>query len=301
MNYVLWFDALRYCGAGEVWSCEVLLGMALCAAVWKGGLEQSELRYAAVRSYEPRYCPVKLRESVAKRGKPWAPFFWGDKMSIETYKTIDVEIKGMTPLLMNRLNPESLRAKSRMKTQQYSTITDAKNSAYMAIIDGKNQLYIPHEAVYSMMIRTAKGFRVRRITLSGLLAGTMRIEPEKIPLGTDKYEVDERAVVIVGQRVLKGRAKLPEWKVKFQIVINTRRLPQGIESTLQEVLEDAGIRMGLLDFRPQHLGWFGTFTVTKFEYEGKSETPVVNEAQPSELPPTVPAPTKRRGRPPKAQ
>ena len=223
-------------------------------------------------------------------------------MSTETYKTIDVEIKGLTPLLMNRLNPESLRAKTRMRTQQYSTITDAKNSAYMAIIDGKNQLYIPHEAVYSMMIRAARGFRVRRITLSGLLAGTMRIEPEKIPLGTDKYEVDERAVVIQNNRVLKGRAKLQEWKANFHIVINTRRLPEGIEPTLQEVLEDAGIRMGLLDFRPQHLGWFGTFAVTKFEYEGKPKTPtLINEAQPSELPSITPEPTKRRGRPPKAQ
>ena len=274
---------------------------ALRAAVWKGGLEQSEVRYTTVRSHEPRYCPVKLRDlwrSKASLGL----LFWGDKMSMstETYKTIDVEIKGLTPLLMNRLNPENLRAKSRMKSQQYSTITDAKNSAYMAIIDGKNQLYIPHEAVYSMMIRTAKGFRVRRITLSGLLAGTMRIEPEKIPLGTDKYEVDERAVVIVGQRVLKGRAKLPEWKAKFQIVINTRRLPQGIESTLQEVLEDAGIRMGLLDFRPQHLGWFGTFSVSKFEYEGKPETaPVENETKPTEVPPITIPPAKRRERPPK--
>lgn len=201
---------------------------------------------------------------------------------------------------MNRLNPESLRAKTRMKSQQYSTETDAMNSAYMAEIDGKKQLYIPHEAVYSMIIKTAKGFRIRRITLSGLLAGTMRVEPEKIPLGTDKYVIDERAVVIVGQRVLKGRAKLPEWSAKFKLVINTRRLPAGIEPTLQEVLEDAGIRMGLLDFRPQHLGWFGTFTVTKFEYEGKQATAptVVDEVQPGE-PAEVTEPKKRRGRPPK--
>lgn len=221
-------------------------------------------------------------------------------MSSETYKTIDVEIKGLTPLLMNRLNPESLRAKTRMRTQQYSTIEDAKNSAYMAEIEGKRQLYIPHEAVYSMMIRTAKGFRVRRISVSSLLAGTMRVQPEKIPLGTDKYEIDERAVVIVGQRVLKGRAKLPEWSAKFQLVINTRRLPADIEPTLREILEDAGIRMGLLDFRPQHLGWFGTFTVTKFEYEGKPATaPVTNGTQPGESTKTELQGKTHRGRPPK--
>lgn len=182
----------------------------------------------------------------------------------EIYKKIDVEIKGLTPLLMNRLNPESLKAKSRMKTENYSTETDAANSAYMAEINGKKQLYIPQEALYSMIINTAKQYKVRRMSLASLLAGTMRVEPEKVPLGTDKYEVDERAVVIQNNRVLKGRAKLPKWAAKFQIVYDSRRLPDGIEATLKEILEDAGTRMGLLDYRPQHRGWFGTFAVEKF-------------------------------------
>jgi hypothetical protein len=168
---------------------------------------------------------------------------------------------------MNRLNPESLKSKSRMKMEQYDTKEDAARSAYIAEIDGKKQLYIPCEAVYSMIINTAKQYKVRRMSLASLLAGTMRIEPEKIPLGTDQYEVDERAVVIQGQRVLKGRAKLPKWEVTFQIIYDSRRLPEGIEETLKEILEDAGTRMGLLDYRPQHKGWFGTFTVESFVTE----------------------------------
>jgi len=182
----------------------------------------------------------------------------------ETYKKIDVEIRGLTPLLMNRLNPESLKSKTRMRMEQYSTAEDAKNSAYIAEIDGKRQLYIPQEALYSMIIGTAKQYKIRRMSLASLLAGTMRVEPEKVPLGTDKYEVDERAVVIQNQRVLKGRAKLPKWKAKFQLVYDSRRLPEGIEATLKEILEDAGSRMGLLDYRPQHKGWFGTFAVESF-------------------------------------
>jgi hypothetical protein len=182
----------------------------------------------------------------------------------EIYKKINVEIRGLTPLLMNRLNPESLKTKSRMKMQEYSTTKDAANSAYIAEIDGKKQLYIPQECLYSMIINTAKQYKIRRMSLSSLLAGTMRVEPEKIPLGTDQYEVDERAVVIQNQRILKGRAKLPKWSVKFQIVYDSKRLPDGIEATLKEILEDAGTRMGLLDYRPQHKGWFGTFAVESF-------------------------------------
>jgi len=190
----------------------------------------------------------------------------------ENYKKIDVVIRGLTPLLMNRLNPESLKAKSRMKLEQYSTEKDAEASAYMAEIGGKKQLYIPQEAIYSMIIQTAKQYRVKRVSLSSILAGTMRIEPEKIPLGTDKYEIDERAVVIQRQRVLKGRAKLPKWKAKFQIVYDSKRLPEGIEETLKTVLEDAGTRMGLLDYRPQHRGWFGTFQVESFTLAAETET-----------------------------
>lgn len=182
----------------------------------------------------------------------------------QIYKKIDVEIEGLTALLMNRLNPESLRSKSRMRMEEYSTKKDAENSAYMTEIDGKKQLYIPGEAVYSMMIGTAKQYKVRRMSVSSMLAGTMRIEPEKILLGTDQYEVDERAVVIQHQRVLKGRAKLPKWKAHFQIVYDAKRLPTGISKTIGEILEDGGTRMGLLDYRPQHHGWFGTFAVTKF-------------------------------------
>ena len=134
------------------------------------------------------------------------------------YKTLQIKIKGLTPLLMNRLNPESLKSRSRMRLEQYSVEEDAKNSAYMAEINGKQQLYIPQEAVYSMIINTAKQYRVRRISLSSLLAGTMRVEPAKIPLGTDQYIIDVRAVVIQNQRVLKGRACLEEWSAEFKIV-----------------------------------------------------------------------------------
>src|SRR3989304_8936643 len=131
------------------------------------------------------------------------------------FKKIDVEIKGLTPLLMNRLNPESLKSKGRMKMQEYSTVVDAKNSAYMAVINGVEQLYIPQEALFSMIIGTAKQYRVKRLGVSSMLAGTMRIEPEKVPLGTNKYEVDERAVVIQNQRVIKGRANLMPWSANF--------------------------------------------------------------------------------------
>ena len=58
---------------------------------------------------------------------------------------------------------------------------------------------------------------------------------------------------------------LPEWTLNFQILYEADVIAN--PNIIKEILEEAGYRMGLLDYRPQHLGPFGTFTVTKFEAE----------------------------------
>jgi len=185
----------------------------------------------------------------------------------ERYGKIEVAIEGVTALLMNRLNPESLKTKSRRTGQEYDEETEARNSAYIAKIDGKQQLFIPAYAIYSMVIKTAGQYRSRRMSLSSILAGTMRIEPEKIGLGHCNYEIDTRPVVIQRSRVLKSRAKIPEWTAKFTIIYDKKIITENIVQTLRTILEDAGRRMGLLDYRPQHKGWFGTFNVETFNVE----------------------------------
>jgi hypothetical protein len=182
-----------------------------------------------------------------------------------------VRVKGLTPLLMNRLTPEKLKREASPKTQLYDPERDAWDSAYMAEIDGKRQLYIPAESVYGVIVSAAKAYRTGRISLSSLLAGTIRVEPDKIPLGTDKYEIDIRPVnVPPGSRnpskVLRARAKVPSWEVEFTIIYDKGMLGR-VLGDLRKVLEDGGRRVGLLDFRPQKGGWFGTFAVEEFEVQ----------------------------------
>lgn len=178
---------------------------------------------------------------------------------------VHVKIKGLTPLLMNRLAPESLKRETRSRTQEYSTEEDARNSAYITVIDGKEQLYIPSYAIYSMLVQASGLYKSGKINLRSLLAGTIRIEPEKIPLGHCEYEIDERPVVIQRARILKARAKIPEWEAEFDIIYNKRVLTKDVINKIEAILEDAGTRLGLLDYRPQHKGWFGTFAVEQFD------------------------------------
>ena len=186
------------------------------------------------------------------------------------YGTINVEIKGLTPLLMNRMNVDDLKDKAgKHIITEYNPEEEAKKAAYIAEIEGKEQLYIPGYAVYSMIIKAAAAYKFpkRRSSLSAYLAGTIRVEPEKIPLGTDQYEIDERPVVIQRARVLKWRPKIQEWTATFQIIYNKNALPDAIIPQLKTIVEDGGTRLGLLDYRPQHKGWFGTFTVEQFEIQ----------------------------------
>jgi len=179
------------------------------------------------------------------------------------YGKIKVTLKGETPLLMNRLTIESLQRKSRNVMKTYDSEEDARKSAYIDEIDGKEQLYIPMEAVFSMMIYTAGAHRLGRRSLKSYLAGGMRVEPEKIPLGTNEYEIDLRPVVIMKSRVIRARAKITNWKATFNLIYDKELFED--PKALYTILTDAGKRVGLLDYRPQKNGWFGTFTVQDFE------------------------------------
>lgn len=180
---------------------------------------------------------------------------------------VRVEIEGLTPLLMNRLVPEDLQRKTKKTTKVYDFDEDAKKSAYIAQVDGKQTLYIPSEAVFRCTINTAKFYKTGKLRASRILAGSMRIEPDKIPLNSMSYEVDVRPVVVQRARVLRARAKVPKWKVLFDIVFDRGTIDN--PTFIKEILEEAGMKSGLLDFRPERGGSFGTFVVNKFEWDTK--------------------------------
>ena len=174
------------------------------------------------------------------------------------YKKVEVELTGTSPLLMNRLTLESLQKKSRKVMKNYDPEEDARAAAYMT---EEGDLYVPMEAIFSMMIYAAGAHKMGRRSMKSYLAGGIRIEPEQIPLTPNDYEVDLRAVVIQRARVIRARPKIRDWKIEFTLIYDDEILTA---PPLEAILEDAGKRVGLLDFRPQRNGWFGTFTVTKF-------------------------------------
>ena len=180
---------------------------------------------------------------------------------------IRVKIRGLTPILMNRLTAETLKPKGPSPTTQYVPAEEARKAAYITVVDGKEQLYIPNTWLYSMTIRAAGEYkrRGRRSSLSSTLAGTIRVEPEKILLGHCNYEIDERPVNIQRAKVLAWRPKIEPWEVEFTIVYNKLHVTPEVIAALKTIIEDGGVRLGIGDYRPQHKGWFGTFSVEEYE------------------------------------
>lgn len=176
---------------------------------------------------------------------------------------IRVQLVGLTPLLMNRLSPEKLKKKTRKQIKAYDQKKEARESAYIAKIGTKEILYIPAEAIFRCLIKTARFFRTGKYSASRILAGSVRVEPEKVPLNKNKYEIDVRPVVVQRARVLRSRAKVSDWRVEFDIVYDTATIED--PELIKEILEEAGIKSGLLDYRPERGGSFGTFSVGKFE------------------------------------
>lgn len=179
-------------------------------------------------------------------------------------------LTGRKPLLMCKLDVEDLNAP---KPKIYKDEDEAAKRAYIDEIDGKRVLYVPDVNIYTMILQSCARRKIQKISARSMLAGLMEIVPEKIPIctlehpeGTDEYEIDVRYVNVQRAKVRRARPKIRNWILHFDIIYaDTIGNPHIIE----EILEEAGYRSGLLDYRPQHLGPFGTFNVTKFEVEGE--------------------------------
>jgi len=175
-------------------------------------------------------------------------------------KTIKVELTGETPLLMNSPHKMlDMDTSTTKKLQKRDIKAEAEGVAYRM----KNkELYVPATAIKGCLINASSYKKAGKYALKPIIAGAVRVEPEKIGLGTKTYDIDLRTVVIQGKsRIVKARPKIEKWKLSFDLVYNEKLIRPEV---IKESLEDGGERIGILDFRPAKLGNFGMFKVTKW-------------------------------------
>jgi hypothetical protein len=123
------------------------------------------------------------------------------------------------------------------------------------------QLYVPGIAVQRCLVAAASYSKGKgRASLQKQVAACVMISPERALLGTDTFAVDARPVVVPATkgRVVRYRPRLDTWTLAFTADYDDTLLTA---AQLRRIVDDAGSRVGLLDFRPERKGPFGRFIV----------------------------------------
>jgi hypothetical protein len=173
-------------------------------------------------------------------------------------KSVEVTVKGTSALLMHRFPLEPIEAIEK------KTVADQAEIAAYRDPETKG-LYVPGVAVQRCLVGAATYSKGKgRGSLQKNVAACVLVTPERISTGQKTYAIDSRAVVVPATkgRVVRHRPRLDEWEISFTVDYDDTLLT---EQQMRRIIDDAGSRVGLLDFRPEKRGPFGRFMVTSWE------------------------------------
>ncbi len=185
----------------------------------------------------------------------------------QSLRKIEVTVKGVLPGVMfqRKIDEKSSKKKGNYPPQE----EEAVQRAHWVMVGKKKQLCIPGIMFHRAFCIAAASFKWQgRKTLSKIVGSTISIEPDRIPLGTDKFYVYLASVRIpprTGAMVEIGRPLLREWVVSFVIWMDDEMWRP---EQLREIIEYAGKVVGIGADRPDLAGPHGKFTLEKFEVKG---------------------------------
>lgn len=177
--------------------------------------------------------------------------------------SVRCELQGLSALLMHRWPEEEIENPEKLPGEE-----QAEMAAYRVPNTGDPaELYVPAEALRQSLIGAGLYSKGKgRASLQKAVAACVQVEPDYLTLGTSEYVVDMRLVVIPSTkgRVKRYRPRLDEWKITATLIWEPVLIT---EAQLRTVVDNAGRRVGLLDFRPACKGPMGRFTVTSWQPE----------------------------------
>lgn len=182
-------------------------------------------------------------------------------------KTVSIEIKGTSPLLINRFKENDEQPDSMRKGKKdYGTSREqAEATAYRDESD--QRLWIPSIWITGAIRSIASDYKLpgTRKSVKSVSGGAVLATGEKIyfkeGFKLENIEVDSRPVVIQRARIMRHRAKLESWTLSFDLEIDETILEP---KNVHDILGDAGKRAGLGDYRPQRGGPFGRFQIVSW-------------------------------------
>lgn len=190
---------------------------------------------------------------------------------------IQVTIKGITPIIMNRFTEENeVSVGSGTSTVQIGDKgTPRQQAEKKRYADKEGNLFIPGPNIFACLINAGKFHKSGKSKVttqkSSLIPAGITVEEIIIPMsngngGKAVWEVDSRSVVIpsTGGRIMCHRPRADEWGAKFTLDVDTEMFQPNF---VRKLMDDAGKKVGLCDYRPERKGPFGRFVVTGWEEE----------------------------------
>jgi hypothetical protein len=187
---------------------------------------------------------------------------------------IQVTIEGVTPLLMNRFADAAevaIASGHRPTFQSGSKGTPREQAALTAYRDEETgELYVPGPNIFAALVEAGKFHKLgkSRVTTqkSSLIPAGLLVSQVAVPLSTKDFDVDSRRVRIpaTGGCVMRHRARVDRWTATFSLDVDpTMFSPQFVRT----LVDDAGKKIGLGDYRPATRGPFGRFVVRGWKVE----------------------------------
>lgn len=181
---------------------------------------------------------------------------------------IDVTIEGVAPLLLHAYTDA---AAQKATTGQGAVAvgdpgTPREQAEDVLYRDTDGTLIVPGANVYRAIIDAGKFHKSGKskvTTMKNSLVPTgVWMETAVCPIddGGKGWEVDTRPIRIpsTGGRILRHRPRFDTWRLSFSLRVDTSTFDTKI---VRALIDDAGSKIGLGDFRPDCKGPFGRFVV----------------------------------------
>lgn len=184
---------------------------------------------------------------------------------------IEITIQGVTPLICNRFFDESAEkatAGVRQASVAGSKGTPLEQARKKLYLNAEDSPVIPQPNLVRCIADGGKFFKngKKQITTKSesLLYSCFDIQGAEIPIShQEPWRVDTRAVRIpaTGGRILTHRPLFDDWALSFTAELDAEMLAPTL---LRDIIDAAGKRIGLGDFRVATKGPYGKFVVTQW-------------------------------------
>lgn len=186
-------------------------------------------------------------------------------------KAFNISIEGVTPLLLHRFTDAAqMEATSGTRSSIASDSESPRDQAAQSLyLNEDGVVGIPQPNLFRCILDAGKFFKTGRTKVttqkSSLIPACVGIRELFLLIESEGgWKVDTRPVRIpaTGGRILRHRPCFDDWRLRFTVDLDDSLIGPKL---LREIVDAAGSRIGLGDFRPDTKGPFGKFKVTHWE------------------------------------